>query len=365
MKNQTGINYLLLILVCLLGINAPVNSMCYFNHLAAKIFTRDMTQELIDNIKEGNIGLVQQLIAANANIDAENSAGHTALGYAALYGPLEIVQLLLEAHANVNLASGIHKATPLQFAACSGKEEIVKLLLQNRAKIHAQDNDGNTALIVAAVNNQTQIVSLLLDAGAEMTAQNKFNENLLTISQANNNQDIIDIINKHNDLVNQANITHLSIIINARIGVIPQAPPEEKIIDLFIVRYLDVGSYFTTLIKLMHWQQLSHKQVMTFVRKAVAHDQQHQLNGLRLAIITIVACGLVTLQTLLENPEIAEKIRQLRVLPELISTVQTLYRLKHISQTENTLGIMPDELMNYLIESIFLSEMPFKNLWTL
>ncbi len=62
--------------------------------------------------------------------------------------------------------------TPLASAAIEGHTEIVKLLLEKHAKVDLVNNHGNTALILAAYKGYTEIVKLLLKANAGVDLKN-------------------------------------------------------------------------------------------------------------------------------------------------------------------------------------------------
>jgi ankyrin repeat protein len=121
----------------------------------------------------GHLSIVNLLLDAGANVDAPggNNGGRTALTLAALNGHQEIVQRLLDAGANINIAP--HKyagRTPLQGAAEYGHIKIVKLLLEKGAQINAPvaHYSARTALTAAAGGGHWKVVDLLVGAGAEV-----------------------------------------------------------------------------------------------------------------------------------------------------------------------------------------------------
>ncbi|CAO2590272.1 E3 ubiquitin-protein ligase MIB2 [Lemmus lemmus] len=62
--------------------------------------------------------------------------------------------------------------TALQVAAYLGQVELVQLLLQARASVNVLDDEGNTALHYAALGNQPEATRLLLSAGCGVDARN-------------------------------------------------------------------------------------------------------------------------------------------------------------------------------------------------
>ncbi|OCK89478.1 ankyrin, partial [Cenococcum geophilum 1.58] len=81
---------------------------------------------------KGNIELVQILVDAGAdvNIPPANERGYTALQAAAIGGYVRIAQLLLNTKADVNAASAIIRGrTALEGAAEHGRIDMLQLLL--------------------------------------------------------------------------------------------------------------------------------------------------------------------------------------------------------------------------------------------
>ncbi len=77
------------------------------------------------------------LLDAGAKVDSANPDGETALMEAISGGDLSIVQMLVNAGANVNPIEKFHNQTPLMYAAASSRNaaEMVKLLLSKGADV--------------------------------------------------------------------------------------------------------------------------------------------------------------------------------------------------------------------------------------
>jgi ankyrin repeat protein len=76
-----------------------------------------------------------------------------------------VVQLLLEAKADVNAQGGLY-GNALQAASYRGHETVVRLLLEAKADVNAQGGDYGNALQAASSNGHETVVQLLLLAGA-------------------------------------------------------------------------------------------------------------------------------------------------------------------------------------------------------
>ncbi|KAH8395156.1 hypothetical protein KR222_001980 [Zaprionus bogoriensis] len=105
-------------------------------------------------------------------IDFKDAHGFTPLHWAASYGQMVSVQLLLAAGANVNsLAPDM--ITPLLLAAAGGHNEIVRLLLDRGASATHMDIVGNTALMYAAAGNHPHTCNELLSRDLDFSATNE------------------------------------------------------------------------------------------------------------------------------------------------------------------------------------------------
>lgn len=82
---------------------------------------------LIDYVKLGNITKVQELIAANVNLNHQDEYGYTALIWAASYSKPDMVKLLLEAGADKDITD-IDKHNALFWANYYGHPEVIELL---------------------------------------------------------------------------------------------------------------------------------------------------------------------------------------------------------------------------------------------
>ncbi|KAK0757534.1 hypothetical protein N5P37_010261 [Trichoderma harzianum] len=165
---------------------------------------------------EGHYEIVQELINRGAEVNActenANFAAGTALQGACESSRSDIVSLLLEKGANPNLGlgtdsppivaacqrgeahilemlvnakadldvfGGYDSSTPLINAAAYLPKESLQVLLNAGADINLPDNDGDTALIVAAGRGDVEAVTFLLDNGADIMHSSKRNKNAL------------------------------------------------------------------------------------------------------------------------------------------------------------------------------------------
>lgn len=113
--------------------------------------------------------LVREFTAAGADVDVKVARLDTPLRVAACLGHEEIVQILLEAGANIDRQF----YSPLVAAASRNHKQVVTMLLEHGVKVDRITSQG-TALTRAASEGHEEIVRLLLDHGADANTDNAY-----------------------------------------------------------------------------------------------------------------------------------------------------------------------------------------------
>ena len=117
-------------------------------------------------VQLGNPALAAELLAAGALVNAPHNSGATPLYIAAQQGHREMAADLLAAGALVN-APRKNGATPLHVAAQNGHRGMVTDLLAAGAPVNATRKDGQTPMYIAARNGHRELAADLLMAGAD------------------------------------------------------------------------------------------------------------------------------------------------------------------------------------------------------
>jgi ankyrin repeat protein len=136
----------------------------------AAIDTRDETGRtpLMLAAHAGNRSLVAALLAAGADVDASADGGWTAISLAvynaeAKRGFADVVQALVDAGANIEAPIG-YGVRPLMLAAGYGETAVVEVLLNAGADVLAKNEGGYTALMMVKQKFYVDVINLLHEA---------------------------------------------------------------------------------------------------------------------------------------------------------------------------------------------------------
>ncbi|KAG8446145.1 hypothetical protein GDO86_013850 [Hymenochirus boettgeri] len=124
--------------------------------------------ELVQAVKSGDVGTVQKLLVkvrTSKNMPTAlndfTPRRFSALHHAALSGSTELLLLLLETQAAVDIKDG-NGMRPLHYAAWRGQPEPVQVLLRAAASVNAASNDGQIPLHLAAQYGHYEVSETLL-----------------------------------------------------------------------------------------------------------------------------------------------------------------------------------------------------------
>jgi len=140
--------------------------------------------------------IVKILLQKGGNPNLKNKHGDTALHLALKYSYPEIVQMLLQKGADLDLQYKDKDGnTPLHWAVSLNYLEIVQMLLQKGVNPNLQAKDGFTTLHIAVINNRPLIVKMLLEKDTNINLQNKRGRTALDIATIFNYTEIVQMLN--------------------------------------------------------------------------------------------------------------------------------------------------------------------------
>ncbi|KAH9126640.1 hypothetical protein AeMF1_002948, partial [Aphanomyces euteiches] len=146
--------------------------------------------------RHGHTDMVRLLLAQDRiDVNAKQSMGWSALILAAANGHGEIVQLLLNCDGfEVNLSG--NRQAPLHYAAIYGCIEIVEILLRNeKVDPNVKRYDGSTPLHSAVKFGQVDVVKMLLEHGScDLRLEERYFGTVFEIAAAKGHVDILKIL---------------------------------------------------------------------------------------------------------------------------------------------------------------------------
>lgn len=125
--------------------------------------------------QEEQLKLVKLLVDHRADVNARNRAGASCVSQAVLNLNARILELLVRAGADPNVADPTTRATPLHMAAARGLQSSVALLLEAKAEINAKDARGETPTAHALHGGHTAVANLLKQRGGNTGAERSLN----------------------------------------------------------------------------------------------------------------------------------------------------------------------------------------------
>lgn len=135
---------------------------------AQGVFAAAPAVSLVDAVKRGDVKAARTL-AGRGHVDARDLDGMTALHWAVQNDSVAMVELLLDAGADVGVANR-YGVTPLSLASTNGDAAIMERLLIAGADPDTTVPGGETALMTAARTGRPETLKLLLAYGASVNA---------------------------------------------------------------------------------------------------------------------------------------------------------------------------------------------------
>lgn len=155
--------------------------------------------------------LVEFLLLAGANVNIASRFQRTALHFAGEKNNVSLLKTLLAFAGNVNARDELKDRTVLSYVAQLNQDEshyeVIETLLENGADVNAKDHDGKTALHFLAYQSNLKVVQLVLKHGADVNARDNTGRIPLSEAISFDNYEIVRLLVSNNSNVNNVNNT--------------------------------------------------------------------------------------------------------------------------------------------------------------
>ena len=137
----------------------------------------EKNKALLRYVRNEDVDNIRSALKQGANVNYATPQGYTPLYESAGIGNKQIISMLLDAGAEIDVPGDEYNGPPLIWAAAKGDVNSIKLLLEKGGNInikHEKNGSGNTPLHVASSNTKDDAILFLVRNGADLTIQNEF-----------------------------------------------------------------------------------------------------------------------------------------------------------------------------------------------
>lgn len=188
------------------------------------------------------------VLTKKPNVNLQDAAGDTPLMLALRNGDSQLVEKLVNAGADVNIANKAG-VTSLNYALVSVKDPVLlEKLITRKVNVNMQDKQGNTPLMfVLKTSRDPTAVELLIDAGADLNIKdNKGDTPLMYVARMMKDKDfldsdyfmelLLDFGAQVNDRDAQGKTPLMNLILSKRVSVMDDV----KLVQMFIKHEADL-----------------------------------------------------------------------------------------------------------------------------
>jgi hypothetical protein len=154
-------------------------------------------EDLLKAINADDISRTKNLLNEGLDVNGMNEHGWSALMVAASKGSMEMLKLLIENGAALDVKNHQGGQTALIFAAHWGHTEVVRYLIAKGANLNVQMDDGWTALIDSISRGNLEVAKILIESGADTNVKSNTGWTALMAAAYENHPDIVDLLIKH------------------------------------------------------------------------------------------------------------------------------------------------------------------------
>jgi len=136
------------------------------------------------------------MLETGDDIDRPDNHGLSMMMWAAAYGQVPTVQLLLSHGASVHV-KGKEYETALHLAASCGCHELVTLLIRSGALVDAEDENMTTPLMMSSLGGHPHCVHELLLHGADVSKKNINDDSAYSLAVKHGARNVQTVLENH------------------------------------------------------------------------------------------------------------------------------------------------------------------------
>jgi ankyrin repeat protein len=165
---------------------------CLLSLAATTVAAQEPSDRFYQAIRNNDLASLRTLVKTS-DVNTKDQRESTPLMYAAAYGSLDAMKVLLDAGADVNARNTFEVSALLWCASDLAK---VRLLVEKGADVNARSKQGRTALLIAAAHDgNSQTVKLLIEKGAaDVSAPDKFQFTPLSVAAEANDAASVQLL---------------------------------------------------------------------------------------------------------------------------------------------------------------------------
>ena len=155
--------------------------------VAPAALAQDVNEAFLAAARKGDVAKLKEFLDKGVDVNTKTQYGATALAYACDKGHVDVVKLLLEHGANVNVKDTFYGEMPLGWALQKENVEILRLLLEKGAE------GGDRVLMYGVRANKVEIVKVALDKGGLKPG---VLSSALGAAESSNHAEIVELLKK-------------------------------------------------------------------------------------------------------------------------------------------------------------------------
>ena len=156
---------------------------------------------LMSAIYHGHADIVQEIINLDKDIIHRlHNSEILPLNFAIKHNKFELVKLLIENGADINLSDNID--SPLTIAIAKQDVNLISYLIKKGVDINRVDDQGNTPLVYAIEQQQFKVIDLLLENGVKLDVKSSKKSPLIAAIEIGNSDLVSTLIEKGIDINN-------------------------------------------------------------------------------------------------------------------------------------------------------------------